>query len=207
MPHSTQNSKKNEKTVEIYIPSGIVHYITPVTTIVTTLIVCVTIILTLNPSFVKLSQSSQKDNDSYNEIASLSNFKLGAIEGKLSSFTQYENETCEKDGKPIVVMFSATWCPHCKWAGENFNDWASKQEDVEVYRYEIDTGDNPFTDEKETEVPEQMLKLYRTFNPSQTIPTYIFGCKYGRIGNGYEGESDGLEKEIADYDKAVEALK
>jgi thiol-disulfide isomerase/thioredoxin len=199
------DKKSGDKTIELYFPNQIQAYITPIVTLVMAIFVSFTIYISLNnPSFINASSSKNTRQDV--NIDNLDSFTLGQIKGTYESFTEYDNETCTEDGKPVVVMISATWCPHCQYIGETFNDWAKEQKDVSVYRYEVDTGDNPLTDELETEVPDDIMSLYTTFNPSQSIPTFIYGCKYGRIGNGFEGDSDGLEKEVAAFDSIVEQL-
>jgi len=69
----------------------------------------------------------------------------------------------------------------------------------------LDTGDNTLTQTVETYVPEEEKKIYSEFNPGNTIPTFVFGCKYYRIGNGYEAEND-LVSEKREFIAVINAL-
>ena len=61
------------------------------------------------------------------------------------------------------------------------------------------------TDEVETEVPESEVAIYQQFNPRGTIPTFVFGCRYYRVGTGFEAEDD-LEAEEAEFRAIIEEL-
>ncbi|MEM2974672.1 MAG: thioredoxin family protein, partial [Candidatus Micrarchaeia archaeon] len=39
----------------------------------------------------------------------------------LGSFTDKGGKTCAVDGKPIIRMYSTTWCPHCRWIKNTFD--------------------------------------------------------------------------------------
>src|SRR5690606_21162878 len=90
----------------------------------------------------------------------------GKALGTFETFTEYDNGLCTENGKPVVFMFSATWCPHCQWVGDTFNSWAKEQKDVVVYRYEVDTDENPLTGEKG--IPDEHMNIYKEFNPNQS---------------------------------------
>ncbi len=105
----------------------------------------------------------------------------------------------DEDGKPYVLLFSTTWCPHCEWIQETFDGLTDEFGDqVNIQHWEIDIGDNTITSEVETEVPEDMMEIYRKYNPDGSIPTFVFGGKYARVGNGYESQSD-LAAELEDF--------
>jgi len=95
------------------------------------------------------------------------------------------------DGKPVVRLFSTTWCPHCKWIKETF-DSAMKQYVAEgkiiAYHWEVDTGDNTLTEAVETAVPESEMAIFRA-NGGGSVPAFVFGGKYVRIGNGFESQN------------------
>ena len=117
------------------------------------------------------------------------------------------NEVCEIGGKPVVRLFSTTTCGHCSWVGEPFDEVAKEYVDagkIVAYHWQLDTGDNTLTDEVETEVPESEIAVYQEFNPRGTIPTFVFGCKYYRIGSGYEREENGKELEKDEYRAIIE---
>ena len=62
----------------------------------------------------------------------------------------------------------------------------------------MDTGDNTITPEIETQVPKEILGIYEKYNPQGSIPTFVFGGKYFRVGNGYERQGD-LNAELEDF--------
>ncbi|MBW2988271.1 hypothetical protein KY318_02065 [Candidatus Woesearchaeota archaeon] len=76
---------------------------------------------------------------------------------------------------------------------------------VVAYLWELDTGDNLLTDEIETKVPDEEMAIYHKFNPQRSVPTFVFGCRYVRVGTVYEAQND-LTKEEADFQKVIEAL-
>ena len=102
-------------------------------------------------------------------------------------------EICEVGGKPVIRLFSTTYCSHCVWIKSTFDSVVQEYVDagkIVAYHWELDTKDNTLTDAVETEVPASEEAVYREFNPKGTIPTFVFGCKYHRVGNGYEQEDD-----------------
>lgn len=127
----------------------------------------------------------------------------------ISTFFQKKDaQICVEDGKPVVYLFSTTWCPHCLWVKATFDETVSeyaKAGKIKAYHYEVDTGDDALTSAVETQVPEAALAVYREFNPGGSIPTFVFGCKYFRIGNGYEQQND-LKAEKAELQAAIDDL-
>lgn len=114
----------------------------------------------------------------------------------------------KEDGKPVVYLFSTTWCPHCQWIGPTFDKVVKEYVNagkIKAYRFEVDTGDNALTVEKETKVPQNHLDIYREFNPQGSIPTFVFGAKYFRSGNGYEQKND-LVSEEAEFKAVIDDL-
>jgi len=117
-------------------------------------------------------------------------------------------EICTEDGKPVVYLFSTTWCPHCKWITETFESTVQEYIDagqIVAYHWEIDINDDTLSDVVETEVPQEHLAIYQEFNPRGSIPTFVFGCKYYRIGNGYE-RSGSLDDEEAEFKQVIDSL-
>lgn len=126
------------------------------------------------------------------------------------SFDATNDELCTtEDGKPIIRMFSTTWCPHCKWITTSFEKAIApfvESGQIVAYHWELDVNDNTLTPEVETEIPEEELAIYQKYNPKGSIPTFVFGCKYARIGNGYEGEDGGEDKEFSEFTQIIEEL-
>ena len=122
---------------------------------------------------------------------------------------QAANESVETmDGKPVIRLFSTTWCPHCVWIKETYDRVAKEYADagkIVAYHWELDTKDDTLTPEVEGEVPASEQAVFAKFNPRNSIPTFVFGGKYWRIGNGYERE-DSLELEEQEFRAVIEEL-
>lgn len=133
---------------------------------------------------------------------------LNQVQGTPTSFQAKNNSICTENGKPIVRMFSTTWCPHCKWVKPAFIDTMkhyTETGDIAAYLWETDTGDNVLTTEIEASVPANELAVYKQFNPAGSIPTFVFGCKYYRIGNAYESENN-LDKEVTEFKQVLKKI-
>lgn len=123
----------------------------------------------------------------------------------ITTFKKIGGDVCAVDGKPVIRMFTTTWCPHCEWVKKTFDSLMKDlmaDGKVVAYHWEIDTGDNTLTEEIEKEVPAEEMAVFKEFNPGSSIPTYIFGCKYYRIGNGHEGDDD-LDAEFAEFNAVI----
>jgi thiol-disulfide isomerase/thioredoxin len=117
-------------------------------------------------------------------------------------------EICKENGKPVVYLFSTTTCPHCQWIKSTFDSLMKEYVaagKIVAYHWELDTNDNTLTSAVETQVPENQYKVYQTFNPEGYVPTFVFGCKYFRVGNGYE-RAGNLEAEKAEFRAVIDDL-
>ena len=133
----------------------------------------------------------------------------------IKTFQDNGNEAVYVDGKPVIRLFSTTWCSHCKWIKETYDSVVKEYVDdgkIIAYHWQLDTGDNTLTPEIETEVPPPEIDVYDRFNPGNSIPTFVFGEKYWRIGNdvepnGYSRESNNdLPAEEAEFRAVIEEL-
>ncbi|MFH1751658.1 MAG: hypothetical protein ABH821_01840 [archaeon] len=128
----------------------------------------------------------------------------------ITSFKQAEGDACTVDGKPVIRLYSTTWCPHCKLVKKPFDDTVNYYVDqglIVAYHFELDTGDDTLTSEVESEVPAVEQALFKQFNAKGSIPTFVFGCKYYRIGNGFESNGALDEQaEIAEFKAVIEKL-
>ena len=118
------------------------------------------------------------------------------------------NEACTEAGKPVIRLYSTTWCSHCLWIGSTYDAVVKMYVDeglIVAHHWEVDTGDDTLTDQVEEDVPDSEMEIFNDINPQGSIPTFVFGCKYYRIGNGYEQEG-GLEAEAAEFMAVIEAL-
>lgn len=117
----------------------------------------------------------------------------------ITTFSKKSGEICKTpEGIPKVYLFSTTWCPHCKWVKDIFDKVAieyGQKGKIAPNHWEIDTGDDTLTFEEEKVVPDEDLAIFKQFNAQGTIPTFIFGCKYYRVGNGYEQQGDKVAEE------------
>ncbi len=122
------------------------------------------------------------------------------------TFQETGDELCLKDNKPLVLEFSTTWCPHCKWIKEAYQEVVNEYKDeISAYQWDLDIKDNALTKEKESIVPAEFFEVYDYYNPKGSIPTFVFGCKYVRIGNGYEAQGN-LNAEKAEFREIIEEL-
>ena len=115
---------------------------------------------------------------------------------------------CTEEDKPVIRLYSTTWCPHCQWIGSTYDSVVKMYVDqglIVAHHWEVDTGDDTLTDQVEEGVPDSETAIFDDINPQGSIPTFVFGCKYYRIGNGYEQEED-LESEAAEFEAVIEAL-
>jgi thiol-disulfide isomerase/thioredoxin len=125
-----------------------------------------------------------------------------------SSFFITGDPVCkDADGKPYVILFSTTWCGHCIWIKDTFESLANEDfaDKINLQHWEIDIGDNTLTSEIETEAPAEINALYQRYNPRGSIPTFVFGCEYFRVGNGYESQGD-LNAELEDFKLVINKL-
>ena len=130
------------------------------------------------------------------------------VDGAIETFDVADNEICMEDGKPVIRLYSTTWCPHCVWVADSFDSVAKEYVDagkIVAYHWEFDTGDNTLTPGVEDGVPESERAIYDQFNPNGTIPTFVFGCKYYRTGTGHEAEDD-LTAEENEFRAIIEEL-
>lgn len=117
-------------------------------------------------------------------------------------------EICTQDGKPIIRLYSTTWCPHCKWINDTFNGVAKEYVGagkIVAMHWDVDIKDDQFTPAIDDDFPAAELELFQSVNPNGTIPTYVFGCKYYRVGNGFETQDD-LDAEAGEFKAIIEKL-
>lgn len=126
----------------------------------------------------------------------------------IKTFKDTGEGICTEDGKPVIKLFSTTWCPHCKWISATFDNVVKEYVDngqIVASHWELDKGEDTLTAEIENGIPESELEIYKKYNPKGGVPTYVFGCKYVRIGNGYEKQND-LQAEEDEFRTVIEEL-
>ncbi len=123
-----------------------------------------------------------------------------------SSFTTLDRTLCLQDGKPIIREFATSWCPHCAWIKPVYQQVVKEYGDkIIAYQWEVDEGNDLLTEALEFEVPASEMNVFKTFNPQQTIPTFVFGCKYMRIGNAFEEQND-KEAEAREFRSIIDKI-
>lgn len=207
----TSNKEENPY-FEVSVPDGFATLFIPISVMLSAVIISCSIIwlgFRLTKDYTKTTADIETTDDGTEaDVEGAAEVPTATVDevGTLETFSENAEEICKEDGKPLVILFSTTWCPHCTWIGPTFDDWAKENSDkIAAYHWQLDTGDNDLTGDVETEVPDEHNKLYEKFNPRGSIPTFVFGCKYSRIGNGFESQDD-LGAEKAAFDKVIEAL-
>jgi len=130
------------------------------------------------------------------------------VEENTNMFKDNGNEVCEIDGKPVVRLFSTTWCPHCQWVGETYESVVTEYVNagkIVAYHWEMDLGDDTLTQAFEGEIPASEAAIFSSASPKGNVPAFVFGCKYERIGNSFEEEDD-LAKEDAEFRRVIDLL-
>jgi thiol-disulfide isomerase/thioredoxin len=133
----------------------------------------------------------------------------GIAPSSITTFQTIPNATiCTEDGKPIIRLYSTTICPHCRWINGTFNGVVDEYKAkglIVGYHWDLDVGNDQLTPAKESSIPKSEVELFTSTNPQQSVPTYLFGCKYWRVGNAYESQDD-LDAEAAEFKAVIEKL-
>jgi thiol-disulfide isomerase/thioredoxin len=132
----------------------------------------------------------------------------GIEPSSIQTFESVDGDICRENGKPVVRLFSTTGCGHCQWISDTFDAVVEMYADegrIVAYHWQLDTGDDTLTTQVEQGVPDTEYALYTAFSPENLVPTFVFGCKYFRVGTAYAQEDD-LEAEAAEFMAVIEAL-
>ena len=120
------------------------------------------------------------------------------------SFKTSNEGVCKRDGKLIIRFFSTSNCEACDLVRIAFK--AAVQDYVDrglviAYNWQLDTGDDLMTSGKEKAVPKEEFEIYKEFG-GDSVPVFVFGCKYSRLGNYY----DNLKDEEEEFRAVIEKL-
>jgi thiol-disulfide isomerase/thioredoxin len=130
-------------------------------------------------------------------------------DGPFPTFATTGLDPCtDDDGRPLILLFSASSCSHCKWVGGVFDLIAGEYADqglVAAHHYDVETGDDLLTEGVENRIPKAHLAIGRRGDPDGYMPYFNFGCRYDRIGTGYEKQDD-LAAEADEMRRVIEAL-
>ncbi|MBN2127221.1 MAG: hypothetical protein JW703_02395, partial [Candidatus Diapherotrites archaeon] len=101
---------------------------------------------------------------------------------------------------------STEFCSHCNWVKEAFDETVKLySNEITAYHWQLDVQDNLLTPEFEGIIPENEIKLFTALTPQGSVPAFFFGCKYYRIGNGFESQNN-LKSEVAEFKAVIEEL-
>jgi thiol-disulfide isomerase/thioredoxin len=126
----------------------------------------------------------------------------------IMTFDSVNGDICREDGKPVIRLFSTTWCGHCQWVSDTFDDVVQMYVDdglIVARHWKLDIDDDTLTSQVEQAVPDDEMAILYEYNPEGYVPIFIFGCKYYRIGTAYEQEND-LDAEANEFIAVIEAL-
>jgi thiol-disulfide isomerase/thioredoxin len=118
----------------------------------------------------------------------------------------FDSGICTENGKPIIRLYSTSGCGHCSWVKPAFNDVVDDYSNrIVAHNWVLDKEDDALTPQDEDGIPPREYDIYDTFNPANTVPTFVFGCKYYRVGTAYERE-DNLAAERSEFRNVIDAL-
>jgi parvulin-like peptidyl-prolyl isomerase len=116
---------------------------------------------------------------------------------KFPTFRDTGEDICTNDkGQPIVLFFGRDGCPHCKWVEDTFDDTVMEYVEmglIEAHHYDTFTNDDLLTPNLETEIP---MEYFKKIEEVGSVPYFNFGCRYDRVGTGYEATDDLFGEEI-----------
>jgi foldase protein PrsA len=122
---------------------------------------------------------------------------------EIETFNETQDPICKENGKAIIRLYSTTTNPPSNWISDTFDELANEyKNEITAYHWQLDTGDNTLTAIKESGIPKEEVAVFQKYNPQSTVPTYVFGCKYVRIGNAYET----LNEEKAEFKRVIGKL-
>ncbi len=124
----------------------------------------------------------------------------------LKGFEATGDELCSKDartpsgtpsvGKPIVRLYTASWCKTCnntEIVFKSLTEKYAKDGIIEAFHWSLDAGDNLLTPKKENGVPEKEVSLFKKYSPNSLVPAIVAGCKYKRVGSLGPDEEEELK--------------
>lgn len=109
-----------------------------------------------------------------------------------------DSRVCFDGPRIIIRMYGNTTCEECIWVKSIYDKVAREYQsygEVTPIRWELDTQDNALTKPNETEIPSSEIRLLKKYTENETIPTFILGCKYIRVGSGHYETRDAKAEE------------
>jgi hypothetical protein len=132
------------------------------------------------------------------------------INTPIETFIDTGGEACRINGKPIIRMYGKRACHNCEWSGPIFDRVASEYAGkglIIAHHWLLDRNDDTLTDTDEGGIPEAEYDIFFSDdnNTLKTVPYFNFGCRFTRVGNGYQVR-DMPDKEEAEYRAVMEKL-
>ena len=125
---------------------------------------------------------------------------------EITTFYDSGEEICTEEGKPVIRMFSSSSCPYCSWSKPIFENVTKEYMDAgKIISYHWEDNMNTLSGNDEP-ITEDERSIYLTYNPRGTIPTFVFGCKYYRIGAPHSNSQNGEALEEAELRAVIEDL-
>ena len=128
-----------------------------------------------------------------------------------STITTFDHDDsisiCMENGKPVIRMFSTSYCSHCAWSAKAFDPVVQmyvNEGEIVAHHWDLTTSDDLLTSQVETEIPDSEMAIYNSYSGGY-VPTFVFGCTYSRVGTGHE-IADDLEAEAAEFMAVIEEL-
>jgi len=103
-------------------------------------------------------------------------------EPTITSFTLTEDEICLEDEKPLVIFYTVSECAPCDALKDSFIS-ALEDKELSAYIWELNTGDNLLTEDKEKGITKSAFEIFQKYNEKSTVPTIVAGCKYVGVGD------------------------
>jgi len=158
-------------------------------------------------AFLTLKEVQKNLVDELKENANIKRYKAYAL-GEYETFKNTGKPVCTYNGKPIIRFYSSSTCPHCNWVEDPLYQALKPYIDNELIilqHWDVNSQDNLLTLERETKIPARDQEGYKEYAEGR-VPFFDFGCTYVRIGNVYETESNGYNKEIEAFKAITEKL-
>lgn len=114
----------------------------------------------------------------------------------LKGFEAANDEACYWEKKLVIRLYTSSWCKICDESIAIFNEAISGfagSGKIKALHWNLDTGDNLLTSDKENGIPEEELKIFEKYSPKSFVPVTILGCKYARIGSLAEEDKDEIK--------------
>jgi len=113
---------------------------------------------------------------------------------------------CTEDGVPVIRMYGKRVCEHCDWGGPLYDEVVGSYGGrIRAYHWEFDTGDDKLTPVPEDGIPEGEADIFYETNEIRSLPYYLFGCSFARVGNGYYIRDD-PDMERKEFRQVIDAL-